>query len=134
MTGIGTTSGIGADFADYLASKGMSILLISRTESKLQAQKKELEGKYDVAVKYLAYDFSDMGPAREVFYKELNKLCDIMHKDGGVGLLINNVGTVHYHPKLLNEITEEEVSILDMHAVGPVYTSLTCLPIPLHNR
>lgn len=125
----GSTSGIGKDFAEYLAGKGMSIVLISRTEDKLMEQKKELESKYDVVVKYLAYDFTDMGPAREEFYKKLHALCEVMHKDGGIGLLINNVGTVHYHPKLLMEITEEEVdAMLNCNMNSVVYMTRAVLP------
>jgi 17beta-estradiol 17-dehydrogenase / very-long-chain 3-oxoacyl-CoA reductase len=131
----GSTSGIGKDFAEYLAKKGMSVVLISRTEDKLIEQKKELEGKYDVSVKYLAYDFTDMGPARETFYAKLHELCGVMHKDGGIGLLINNVGTVHYHPKLLLEITDQEVdSMLNCNMNSVVYMSRAVLPHMLQRK
>lgn len=109
---LGSTSGIGKDFVEYLARKGMSVLVISRTEDKLKEQQKEIEEKYDVAVKYLPYDFTDMGPNRVEFYKKLSVLCEIMHKDGGIGLLVNNVGTVHYHPQTLEETTEEDVDAM----------------------
>ncbi len=50
----GATDGIGKAYAMALAKKGMSVLLISRTEAKLQAVKEEIESKgYGVDVKYL---------------------------------------------------------------------------------
>ena len=79
----GSTSGIGADFADYLAEKGMSLLLVSRTEEKLKAQVKELSVKYNQRVEILAYDFTDMGHNRSIFYKLLDNACAEMHSNGG---------------------------------------------------
>jgi len=39
----GCTDGIGKAYVDYLAAEGMNVLLISRTEAKLQEQMAELE-------------------------------------------------------------------------------------------
>ena len=39
----GCTAGIGREYADYLAKKGMSIFLISRSESKLKEQQEVWE-------------------------------------------------------------------------------------------
>jgi 17beta-estradiol 17-dehydrogenase / very-long-chain 3-oxoacyl-CoA reductase len=65
----GSTSGIGKDFADHLASLGMSLLIISRTESRLKEQQKELQEKYkDIQVKYLAFDFTKSGNFRQYNY------------------------------------------------------------------
>ncbi len=36
-------------------------------------------------------------------------VCQEMHKDGGIGLLINNVGTANEIPKGLDEMEEEEI-------------------------
>lgn len=102
----GSTSGIGAEYADYLAKRGMAVMIISRTESKLQDQAAELK-KLGVDVKYLAYDYTDTGPAREKFYNDLDKECAIMDKDGGIGLLVNNVGTTNQYPQSLLEISDE---------------------------
>ena len=102
----GSTSGIGAEYADYLAKRGMSILIISRTESKLKDQAAELK-KLGVDIRYLAYDFTDSGPARKEFYTALDTQLGEMDKDGGVGLLINNVGTTNQYPQALMEISDE---------------------------
>jgi 17beta-estradiol 17-dehydrogenase / very-long-chain 3-oxoacyl-CoA reductase len=126
----GSTSGIGKEFAEHLAGLGMSILLISRSEEKLVAQKDELKaliGKQPgFGVLHLAYDFTDMGPARATFYQALEELCDMMHRDGGIGLLVNNVGTVHYHPQTLAESSAADIdAMLNCNMNSVVYMSKT---------
>ena len=51
----GATDGIGKAYAMALAKKGMSVVLISRTEAKLKAVKEEIESKgfNGVEVKYI---------------------------------------------------------------------------------
>ena len=55
MVVTGATDGIGKAYSLALAKKGMSIVLISRTEAKLQAVKKEIDDKNysGVEVKYV---------------------------------------------------------------------------------
>jgi 17beta-estradiol 17-dehydrogenase / very-long-chain 3-oxoacyl-CoA reductase len=102
----GSTSGIGKEYADYLAKRGMSILLISRTKDKLIEQSNELKA-YNVEVRYLAYDFTETGAVRDKFYADLDKMLAQLDKEGGVGLLINNVGTTNQFPQSLLEISDE---------------------------
>jgi len=61
----GSTSGIGKEFADYLAKQGMSLLIVSRTESRLKEQAELLTKTHGVSVKYLAYDFTELGPTKK---------------------------------------------------------------------
>ena len=89
----------------------MSILLISRSVDKLTEQQKELIDKYgsskSIDVKYLAFDFTITGPARESFYKSLDQVCHEIDTKGGIGLLVNNVGTANEYPKALEEFTDK---------------------------
>lgn len=110
----GSTSGIGKDFATYLAEKGMSVFVISRTESKLQEQCSELlvEGGGKISAQYLTYDFTKgyVGSTeRTEFYTKLDKKLEELHNDGGIGLLVNNVGMANPAPKLLMEMPDSEV-------------------------
>lgn len=93
----------------------MNLLIISRSESKLREQQAEITAQYvshhslhlslilcvmmlfrycrhKVEVRYLTYDFSKQGEERQAFYAALNKELDALHADGGISLLINNVG------------------------------------------
>ena len=106
----------------------MSILLISRTESKLQDQAKELTAAESVGVKYLAYDFTKMGPEKTKFYQDLDAECQRLHEDGGIGLLINNVGTANEIPKTLEEFTDQDVEdLINCNIFSTVWMTRTVL-------
>lgn len=51
-----------------------------------------------MAVNYIAYDFGVPGDVRKRFYSELEVELKKMHEDGGIGLLINNVGVANVRP------------------------------------
>ena len=87
----------------------MSLLIVSRTESRLKEQSEELAAAHGVKVKYLAYDFTELGAEKKQFYGKLDTVCQEMDKDGGIGLLINNVGTANEIPKALEEFSDEEI-------------------------
>ena len=78
----GATGNMGSDFARTLASAGASVVLVSRTESKLAGLAKEITAAGGKAA-YLAADLSDraaaaaVGPAVEPFF-------------GGVDILLHN--------------------------------------------
>lgn len=80
----------------------MSILVVSRTETKLIEQTNLITSQYKVPVKYLAYDFTKLGNEKNEFYNNsLPKQLREMHLDGGIGILVNNVGTANEHPKVI---------------------------------
>lgn len=104
----GATDGIGKAYAMALAKKGMNVLLISRTESKLQDVKKEIDDKkYGVEVKILVCDYSKFADKalQEKVMKEVKDL-------GDIGVLVNNVGVSYRYPMYLHELSNEEVQQL----------------------
>ena len=108
----GSTSGIGKSFAEHFASIGMSVLVISRSEERLHAQATELYERFKVDCDYLVYDFSGPqdGATKNEFYNRLSQKCEIMNQDGGVGILVNNVGIANEIPKKLEEFTDDDVT------------------------
>ena len=90
-----------------MAKKGLSIMLISRTESKLQEVKKEIEDKkYDgVSVSYVVCDYSKFDKNTQT--KVANAV-----KDLEVGVLINNVGVSYRYPMFFHELNDDEVQAL----------------------
>lgn len=107
----GATDGIGKAYAKALAKKGISIVLISRTESKLQDVKKEIDDKgYDgVETKYVVCDYSK-------FDKAAQAKVEAEIKDLEVGVLINNVGVSYPYPKYFHELSDDQVyNLIEMN-------------------
>lgn len=103
----GATDGIGKEYAVALAKKGLSVMLISRTESKLQDVKKEIDDKgySGVETKYVVCDYSN-------FDQKARDTVKAAIKDLDVGVLVNNVGASYRYPMYFHELTEPEVANL----------------------
>jgi short-subunit dehydrogenase len=85
----GASSGIGSEMAKLLAAQQLNLILVARTETKLQYLQVELKEKYKVEVEYLLFDLSELHSARDLYrhIKEQN------YKVTG---LINNAGFGSY--------------------------------------
>jgi 17beta-estradiol 17-dehydrogenase / very-long-chain 3-oxoacyl-CoA reductase len=116
----GATDGIGKAYSLALAKKGMSIVLISRTEAKLQAVKKEIDdNNYSgVEVKYVGKNRKKRINLLSILTSHSHQLCVLFHqtvcdysnfndqakdtvkeaiKGLDIGVLINNVGKAMFH-------------------------------------
>ncbi|KAA6427626.1 MAG: hypothetical protein FRX49_02289 [Trebouxia sp. A1-2] len=98
----GATDGIGRALCDNLARKGLNVLLISRTESKLVAAAEEVAKKYNVQTKYTVVDFAN---ADEVTWQRTTTALASLD----VGLLINNVGLSYDHCEYLEHLSDQDV-------------------------
>ena len=119
----GATDGIGKAYAFKLASKGLNVVLISRTESKLLDCAKEIKDKYtNVEVKVVVCDYSNFDKtARSKVEKEI--------KDLDIGVLVNNVGVSYVFPKYFSELEEEEVAaLMEMNVNSTTYMTHMVLP------
>lgn len=99
-----------------LAKKGLSVVLISRTESKLQEVKKEIDAKeYGVETKIVVCDYSKFDQAAQ------DKV-ETAIKDLDVGVLINNVGVSYRYPLFFHELTKDEVKqLIEMNVNSTTY-------------
>ncbi|ODV93406.1 hypothetical protein PACTADRAFT_62235 [Pachysolen tannophilus NRRL Y-2460] len=88
----GASDGIGKEFALQLAKKGFNIILISRTESKLELIQTEIETKYKVKTKKLAIDISKNSK------ENYDKIREICYLNLPISILVNNVGQSHSIP------------------------------------
>ncbi|CAK9437390.1 uncharacterized protein LODBEIA_P17680 [Lodderomyces beijingensis] len=98
----GASDGIGKEFALQLAKRGMSIVLVSRTQSKLELLAKEISATYKVGTKIVAFDAAADDEAN---YSELEKAIF----DTPVTILVNNVGQSHSIPVPFLETEQKEL-------------------------
>lgn len=85
----GASSGIGLEIAKKLAAKNQNLVLVARSEDKLEALQKNLRNQFKVDVIYLQYDLSEPNSAQDLF----NEIKE--HKYLITGL-INNAGFGDY--------------------------------------
>ncbi|PAA70097.1 hypothetical protein BOX15_Mlig015389g2, partial [Macrostomum lignano] len=88
----GSTDGIGRAYARLLAKDGLNIVLISRSQEKLDDVAKELRDKYSVQVRIIVADFSQV----DVYDRIERELSGI-----DVACLVNNVGVGYSWPTYL---------------------------------
>eukprot|EP00177_Eucheuma_denticulatum_P007992 GFKZ01014554.1.p2 GENE.GFKZ01014554.1~~GFKZ01014554.1.p2 ORF type:complete len:309 (-),score=53.97 GFKZ01014554.1:2015-2941(-) len=81
----GASAGIGAGFVRALAKRGMNVILLARSQEKMEALAKEIGDKYGVQSKVVPFDF---GAADVDSYA---KLADTI-ADLAPNVLVNNVG------------------------------------------
>ncbi|KAF3033234.1 hypothetical protein E8E11_002342 [Didymella keratinophila] len=101
----GASDGIGKEFALSLAAKGYNLILVSRTQSKLDSLSADITSKYGpkTSVKTLAMDFAQN---KDADYTKLAKLVDGLD----VSILVNNVGLSHSIPVPFNETPKQEMN------------------------
>lgn len=96
----GCTDGIGKAYTEQLAKRGLNIVLISRTQSKLEDLAKELEEKYSIHTKCVAADFTEQTsiyPKIKAALAELN-----------IAVLVNNVGMSYKFPDYLDAVLVDD--------------------------
>jgi 17beta-estradiol 17-dehydrogenase / very-long-chain 3-oxoacyl-CoA reductase len=127
----GASDGLGKEYAIQLAQKGFNLVLVSRTESKLQTLSTEIMQKYvgsSIQTKILPMDFS---LNREEDYAKLEELI----KGLDVGILINNVGQSHAMP-IPFAITEQKEmeDIININCLATLRVTKLVLPTMIKRK
>ncbi|KAI7549481.1 Very-long-chain 3-oxoacyl-CoA [Hortaea werneckii] len=118
----GASDGIGKEYALQLAQKGYNILLVSRTQSKLDTLATEIQRLCNVQTKSFAMDFAANNDSD---YTKLRSMVDELD----VSILINNVGLSHSIPVPFAETEEKEMKdIITINCTGTLRITQLVLP------
>ena len=125
----GASDGIGKEYSLQLARKGFNILLVSRTQSKLDALASQMTSSNPkVSTATLAIDFSKPS---ESDYANLAKVVEGKQ----VAILINNVGQSHSIPVPFADTSLQEMTnIVNINCLATLRVTQTVLPAMLPNK
>jgi uncharacterized protein len=89
----GASTGIGYEMAKQLAVKNHNLILVARSQEKLEALQKELKNQFGIDVQYLLYDLSEPDSAQDLYnqVKEYNYVVTGLINNAGFGAYGNFV-------------------------------------------
>ncbi|CAK68786.1 unnamed protein product (macronuclear) [Paramecium tetraurelia] len=115
----GGGDGLGKAYAIELAKMGYNIIIVGRTQDKLDQTKQQIQQEYNVQMETIQFDFDTTS---ESSYKELHqKLIRI----GEIAILINNVGTFEMHPF---EHEQKTSTLINVNVNACTYLSQMLVP------
>ncbi|KJH72495.1 SDR family NAD(P)-dependent oxidoreductase [Aliterella atlantica] len=116
----GASAGIGENFAQELAKQQMNLVLVARSEQKLQSLAQELRSRYNIQVDTIIQDLTAPNAAKTVF--------DTVNQKGiTIDLLINNAGFGGYGD-FVEQDGEKQVKIVQLNVLALVDLTHHFLP------
>jgi short-subunit dehydrogenase len=88
----GASSGIGAVYADRLASRGYDLIIVARNRNRLDGLARRLTDETERSVEVLAADLNSKA--------DLSRVEDALKSDSSITMLVNNAGTGTFAPLL----------------------------------
>lgn len=122
----GGGSGIGRDAALKMTKEGANVVIVGRTESKLESVKSEIETAGGTTVSF-ALDVSDYDAVQQM-------VSDVLEKFGKIDILVNNAGHSSHNRRLLNTTPEETRSVVDSNLIGTFFCTQAVVPAMLNAK
>lgn len=119
----GGGSGIGRDAALTMAEEGATVVVIGRTESKLDAVAAEVTAAGGTAVSY-ALDVADYNAVEQM-------AADVLDKFGRIDVLVNNAGHSSAHRHIVDTPPSEMRSVIDSNLMGTFFCTKAVVPTML---
>ena len=119
----GGGSGIGRDAAIKMAQEGAKVVIIGRTESKLDAVKAEVVTAGGIAESW-TLDVSDYDAVQQM-------VNDVLDNFGKIDVLVNNAGHSSHNRRLLNSTPKEVRSVVDSNLIGTFFCTQAVVPAML---
>jgi len=116
----GASTGIGKEMASIHAAKGGDLIIVARSQEKLNAVKVELEKKYSVSVMIIAKDLGSAEATKEVYDEVKNAGLEVDY-------LINNAGFGGLG-KFHERAWEQDLAMINLNIVA--LTALTRFFLP----
>lgn len=122
----GATAGLGRGFAAALAAKGHDLVLVARTQSRLDEVARELRAEYGVSVETLAADLAVRADVDRVSAR-------LADSDAPVEVLVNNAGFGIEDPFTGSSVDDEQ-QLLDVLVVAVMRLTHAALPGMIQRR
>lgn len=122
----GASSGIGYELAKLLAKDGKNLVVVARSQDKLEALKIEIESKHGTIVKVLPADLADPKAPPEIF-NELEK------EHITVDVLVNNAGFGVWG-KFSETDLQEELEMIQVNVTSLIHLTKLFLKGMLENK
>jgi uncharacterized protein len=100
----GASGGIGSDLARLLAKDKHNLILVARSENKLNEIKVSLEKEFGIEAKVIACDLSVPDATEKIFN-------DLVKENIQIDILINNAGFGDFSPFAESDIAKQEMMI-----------------------
>ena len=115
----GASSGLGAVFADRLASRSYDLILVARRADRLTALAKQLTSQYGVSAKATV--------ANLTVRADLDSLVETISNDGSITMLVNDAGAAAMKP--IDSTGDAELyTMIDLNVTALTRLTLAVLP------
>ncbi|KAJ6313509.1 hypothetical protein OIU77_014908 [Salix suchowensis] len=128
----GSTDGIGRALAFELASKGLSLVLVGRNPTKLEATSNEIRARFGdlkVDIKNVVVDLEKWSG------QEISKAIEGVIEELDVGLLINNAGVSYPNARYFHEVDRNMMeSLIKVNSEAATWVTRAVLPAMLKKK